>query len=1187
MAHRIADLLAATERGPVTAFGANGPLAPYVAARLLSPGGTAPRLVVVVPDPAAARRLATDLAFFLPALAQDDPAAPPRALVVPAIDTSPYAELAPDRGELMSRLAALYRLAQGGSLAPDVIVLSATALLRRVVPATGLLALARRLRAGDEIDRDHTAAALIAAGYSRAPVVEDPGTFAVRGGVLDVYPALYEYPVRIDLFGDDIESMRLFDPHSQRTLRAIDTLHLPPARDTVPTDGSDPRARIFEAADAAAHPSKETRKVLERVAAGDEFVGIDTLTPAFHPHMDPLWRYLGDDATYLVLDPDGVRRAADDELELAEARYDERLADHRIAFAPAEHYVGADELMAALAAPARRVTAPRLEILDGGDQPAQVVRLAADDNQLLRSELERARHQHADELIRPLVAAIRTWRADGHRIAIACDGGSRRERLLGLLRDYDVDARTADDPVAAIETAVPGAPPTLVSGDLSRGFTLAAEGLVLLTCDDIFGQRVRARPATTRAAKRARDALLGGVSDFSQLQPGDFLVHTLHGVGQYKGLAQPLPHSALDFLHLEYRDGTLYLPIYRLGEVQRYVGAEGLEPRIDRLGGVTWQKARGKVSVQVRALAEELLQLYAQRAALPGYAFPPADSMFREFEATFAFEETPDQQRAIDEVLADMEADRPMDRLVCGDVGYGKTEIALRAAFRAALGGRQVAILAPTTVLVEQHYRTMVERFEGWPVQVAKLSRFQPRKEQLETIRGIAENKIDVVVGTHRLLSKDVRFADLGLIVVDEEQRFGVTHKERLKAVRTQVDVLTLTATPIPRTLHLAMAGLRDLSIIATPPADRRSIRTFVSTVDDGVLREGLRRELGRGGQVFFVSPRISEGSRTERSLHDWAEHLRGLVPDARVVVAHGQMPENELEKVMVAFVAGDYDILVSTTIIEAGLDIPRANTMFIANADDFGLAQLYQLRGRIGRSRERAFCYLLVPPPEQLTDEARRRLEVLQRYTELGAGFQIASHDLEIRGAGDLLGRKQSGSIAAIGFEAYTAMLEDAVGELRGEPIRRARDPELNVEMPGFIPDDFVPDTGQRLDLYKRLASADDEDEIQELVAEIRDRYGPPPVELMMLADTSALRIHARRVGAQSVDLTNARLSLALAPDTPLAADRIAELVARRGSGWRLTPDMRLQRQFDPSERNHVPSAARRCLLELLAHAT
>ncbi len=1174
------DLLRAAGDGPVRVYGSTPAFNALIAQRLSE---ARPGLIVAITDTEArARDLERDIRFF----AGDDSPAPMR---IPAMDTSPYAELSADRGARVARMAAMFRLAHPElGVSPRVVVMSANAMLRRVIAPDELVKLSTVVRKDHDIDRDDTAALLVSAGYARTPIVEDPGTFAVRGGVVDVFPAMYSYPCRIELFGDTVESLRFFDPQSQRTLRELDELHLHPVRETIVTSGAQVRKRVLEAADAAAHPSKATRKILEAIDRGEEFVGIDTLTPAFHQRMATLWDYFtAASPTWLMCDPDGIARAVEDELEDATSRYDDAMADHRIAFAPDEHYVGASELDDALASD-RRVEIRGMQLHGDGAEDASL-QFSIDDNRGIRSALERARQKDATELIRPLVDGIAQWRKDNWRIVITCDSATQRERLAGLLREYEQTPQQAEATQLDLAAIEPGGPPVIAAGLLSSGFAIASEQLVVLTEDDIFGQRRHVSRSQKRAAKKAMDALFGNVADFSQLSVGDHLVHELHGVGLYKGLAKlPFKGTPIDFLHLEYQGGQLYLPVYRLNEVQRYVGAEGLKPRIDRLGGVTWEKAKRKVSQKVHALAEDLLQLYAQRAALPGHAFPAADAMFHEFEATFEFEETPDQEKAIADVLADMESSQPMDRLVCGDVGYGKTEVALRAALRAVLGGKQVAMLAPTTVLVEQHFRTMTERFKGWPLEVAKLSRFQSRSKQMNTVLDIAQGRVDVVVGTHRLLQKDIRFKELGLIIIDEEQRFGVTHKERLKRLRTQVDVLTLTATPIPRTLHLAMTGLRDLSIIATPPADRRSIRTFISREEDSVLREGIRRELSRGGQVFFVAPRIGHtpGAR-DRTLGEWQAHLSELVPEAKVVMAHGQMTGDSLEKIMVKFVAGEFDILVSTTIIESGLDIPRANTMFVARADRFGLSQLYQLRGRIGRSKRRAFCYLLIPSPAKLTEEARRRLETLQRFSDLGAGFQIASHDLEIRGAGELLGAKQSGSIAAVGFETYTAMLRDAVAQLRGEAIHQPRDPELNVEVPGYIPDDYVPDTGQRLDLYKRLSGVDNEDDVTEIVSEIVDRYGALPKEVTLLADLNLLKAHARKLAAVSLELTSKRMVLAFAEDTPLPPSKVLELVNAPGSAYQLSPDMRLQRRFGPSESTQPTAAARRSLLELLAYVT
>jgi len=654
-------------------------------------------------------------------------------------------------------------------------------------------------------------------------------------------------------------------------------------------------------------------------------------------------------------------------------------------------------------------------------------------------------------------------------------------------------------------------------------------------------------------------------------------VHDDHGIGRYRGLKKLEVRGVVqDFLHLEYDGGLVYVPVYRIGLLHRYAGAEGSAIRLDKLGGKSWAEKRRRVSAEARKIAEELLQLYAQRAALSGHAFPPPDAVFRELEETFPFDETPDQAKAIDAVLSDMQAGRPMDRLVCGDVGYGKTEVALRAALLAVLGGKQVAVLTPTTVLAEQHFMTFSERFTDLPVRLASLSRFRTRAEQMKTVADIASGKIDVVVGTHRILSRDVRFADLGLVVVDEEQRFGVTHKERLKELRTQVDVLTLTATPIPRTLQMAIGGLREISIIATPPADRLAIRTFVSRWDTEVLGEAIQKELARGGQIFFVHNRIED-------LHEWVEKVRQLAPaGTRIGIGHGQMAEGELEKVMVDFVDGRLEILVCTTIIESGLDIPRANTMIVNNADRFGLAQLYQLRGRIGRSRERAFCYLVVPSETRMTPEAKQRLAVLQRFTELGAGFQVATHDLEIRGAGELLGDKQSGAVAAVGFETYARILEEAVAELRGEPIRAERDPEIAADVPAFLPDDYVPDTGQRLDFYRRLAQAENDEVIRALSAELEDRYGPLPDEARLLGEVMGHKILVRQIGALAYELGPARMVLSLGPDSPLDASKVMRLVQAKQSRWKLSPDMRLSYAFDDGEKRDRVHSARQRLMEV-----
>jgi transcription-repair coupling factor (superfamily II helicase) len=1215
-----AELHRALASGAVVVHGATAGWAAWLAAQLpeLGAGGAGAGrdggdrdgdvVVVVAPDDEAARRIEDDIRFYRggardPAAMLDDIA------TLPGIDVSPYADLSPDRSCIVERVATLYRLTQP-ALRPRIVVASAEALARRTVPPAELAARGTTLHKGGTVDREQLAALLVAGGWARTPMVEEPGTFAMRGEVIDVYTPLAPHPVRIELFGDDIESLRWFDAESQRTLRAVDWVHLHPVRETINTGAGDVRTRLRAYANDIAFPTKATRRLIEQLEGGEIFVGIEGLTPAFHDELVAPAAYLaalGGRARWLVIDPEACRRAVGDAWADAEGRHAEKQGGKQLTYPPERHLVTVDEL-GAFTAP-RRIELPALELHDVQDTaPTTRLRVEVDDLRVLRSELDHARTFGDVEHAAPLVDAIGRWRGDGLRVAIACDSQSRSDRLYGVLAARGV----------AVRLAAPGERPgatdgvTLVAGAPAHGFASRRDGVAFVTAADVFGQRTH---HPQRQRKRAKDALLGGVGDFSMLSPGDYLVHQRHGVGRYHGLEKiavgtvsilqtsaigqtaPAPQQ-IDALKLEYDGGTLYLPVYRLGEVQRYVGAEGHAPRLDKLGGQTWEATRSKVARHVRALAEELLQLYAQRAALPGHRFPPADDSFRELEATFPFDETPDQAAAIDAVLGDMESPRAMDRLVCGDVGYGKTEVALRAIFRAVQGGKQAAILAPTTVLVEQHFRTMTERFAAFPITLGKLSRFQSRGEQLDTIRKLSEGRVDVVVGTHRLLSPDVRWKDLGLLVIDEEQRFGVAHKERIKKSRTQVDVLTLTATPIPRTLHLAMANLRDLSIIATPPADRRAVRTFVSRIDDTTIREAIEREIGRGGQVFFISPTIGTmGKRApdhrlpnedrpqkrakprddDRTIDDWAEYLRGLVPSARIGVGHGGLSAEDLETVMLRFVRGELDVLVATTIVESGLDIPRANTMFVARADAFGLAQLYQLRGRIGRSKDRAYCYLLVPEPEHITDEARRRLETLQRFTELGAGFQIASQDLEIRGGGELLGARQSGSIAAVGFDQYVKMLDAVVAELGGKPIHSAIDPELTIETPGFIPDDYVPDPGQRLELYKRLSAVETDDDLQGVIAEIADRYGPIPGDVALLGELMGVKAIARGAGALALEISAARVAVALPDGSPVGRALVS-------GGWRKLPDGRFA--IAPPAPGG-PAGARRALLDALARAT
>ena len=1150
-------------------FGALPPLGAALAAHVA--GARQGPVLYVVPDEEQVDARKAAIEFFMAGKhSDDDPLTPPLVLDLPAPDSNPYAEVQPDRRSTMQRLALLYRLAN--HLAPPILIASATGVFRRVIPPGPFSRLCGAVEAGKAIDRDVLVRDLLRVGFSRTQVVDDPGTFAVRGSVIDVFSPVYRHPIRIELDGDDVESLRLFDAATQRTLRPVERLVFHAVRETVASEGADPRGRILAAADRAAYPSSKTRGLLEHIAEGESFFGIESLAPVFHARMGSVFEYLPEGTRLVVEDPEGTLEQARRELSRLRESARLRLEDHRLALDAHEFFLDEGEAHAALLERQRiEVHTVELERPTGvpGDSLPPRVRLDTLPTASLRAELLSARGE--GDVGGPLAHKLKEWLDDGYRVYLVAPGRGHAERLsavltaLGLFPKLDRGGRK--NGLGAL-IAGDGKGVTILTGPLTRGFRFPRDRVVVIAEEEIFGPRAHRPPPPSKVPS---------FGDLAGMSEGDLIVHDEHGVGRYRGLTRiAIRGVTQDFLHLEYNGGALYLPVYRIGVVHRFVGGSPETVRLDKLGGTTWVEKRRRVSAETRKMAEELLQLYAQRRALPGHAFPAPDVIFGEFEESFAFDETADQERAIREVMADMQGETPMDRLVCGDVGYGKTEVALRAAFLAVLGGRQVAVLAPTTVLVEQHFVTFSERFRDFPVRVASLSRFRRPAEQKTIVREIEEGKVDVVVGTHRLLSRDVRFKQLGLLVIDEEQRFGVTHKERLKEMRSQVDVLTLTATPIPRTLQMGLAGLREISVIATPPADRLAIRTFVCHFDPQLLGEAIAKELGRGGQVFFVHNRIED-------LAKWARAIRAMAPKARVAMAHGQMTEDKLAKVMIDFVDGRYDILCSTSIIESGLDIPRANTMIVNQADRYGLAQLYQLRGRIGRSRERAFCYLVVPSDHRMSSEAEQRLAVLQRFTELGAGFQVATADLEIRGAGELLGAKQSGLVAAVGFDTYARILEEAVAELRGRPIRTEHDPEISVDVPAFLPDDFIPDTGQRLEFYRRLAQASDEDEVRAIEAELEDRYGHLPDEAQLLREVMIDKTLVRKIGARGYELGPARMVLSIGADPLLDPAKVMKLIQRQPR-WKLSPDMRVSYAFTEMEREDRMAAARTKLHEILA---
>ena len=1191
-AARLRDVAARVARGTASAArtdvaGVHGSAGAALVAEVAH--ATSRPIVLVTADLDGARRLAEDVGFLLRSTTDEATAediAKGEVLVLAANESSPYADVNPDRRAAMSRMATLFHLSEG--LPWTVLVVPAAALVRKVVPRRVVHEHSVRVVAEAELDRDLLLSRLSESGYLRVPVVEDPGTFAVRGALLDVWPPSEASPVRVELYGDLVLHIKPFDPYEQRTRKkgaedeTLPEIWLPPAREAVLTRETTARAkdRVQQLADMVDMPTTRARALTDDVTSGRSFFGAEGMLPAYYDALDPLFRYVDAGAIVMLDDPPEITRAVREELERADRDVVAKGAEPH--FLPGTFFESEADVVRELAA--RSVVAMHRTPVMGGDVDGMAayevseaaLDLASRDHEDLQRAVKSARASKGRiGTLAPLARRIAHWRESGLRVFIAARAQTQAERLTALLRHQGVACRarlTPFDP-AWLEEVVDEA--QIVVGALSRGAVLPAEGLVLVTEEEVFGAR-----AHRRKEKKAKDVTRPFLEDLRTLAVGDYIVHVEHGIGRYHGLVhKDVGGLTVDLLVVEYAGGDkLYLPVYRLNQIQKYTGGENAQPKMDRLGGSTFAKTKSRVKKEVRKMADELLRLYAERQAQPGHPLPPRDDDYRAFEATFPFDETPDQAKAIDDVNADLEASRPMDRLVCGDVGFGKTEVAIRAAFRAAMAGKQVALLCPTTVLAQQHYRVFQARMRDYPIAIASMSGFQSKREQDETVAKLKEGKVDIVVGTHRLLSKDIHFKDLGLLIVDEEQRFGVAHKERIKQLRAQVDVLTLTATPIPRTLQMAVSGLRDLSLITTPPVDRRAVRTLVTRFDEQVLKEAVTRELSRGGQVFYVYNRI-EG------IYEKAQRLQQLIPEARIGIGHGQMtktrktadrkatsasegpPEHEagtLEKVMLDFVEGRYDILVATAIVESGLDIPRANTIIIDRADLFGLAQLYQLRGRVGRSKERAYCYLIVPPANAMTDEARSRIEALERHTELGSGFKIASLDLELRGAGDLLGGEQSGTMASVGFDLFCQMLEEAVQELRGEPVVHDVDTEMSFDVAALLPEDYVSDVGVRLSLYKRLADAADEASVAEMGAEMEDRFGPPPEEARRLVQLMSLKTELRRMKVLGCEANARSVTLHLREDTPLDPRKILDVVRAPRSPYRITPDMRLTRRFD-----------------------
>ncbi|MFZ0758513.1 MAG: transcription-repair coupling factor [Candidatus Sulfotelmatobacter sp.] len=1088
--------------------------------------------------------------------------APDSVISLPARDVLPYQNLSPHPELQEERATALWKIATGTA---SIVVSPVAATAIRLRSSDYYTDLARTIRRGESFDLESLLAHLNTVGYASTDVVEMPGQYAVRGGILDVYSPEADRPLRIEFFGDEADSIRKFDPASQRSSTPVDEALLLPLTETP----------VSEQLLGAIHTRLSGRRI-----AGNEQI-VEAAVRAGGVNIFPGWEFYspvaGADSTIFDLLPRAsVLLDETDQLKQEFDRFWTRVTEaHERSgvgnlVRPEDLYLPPDDWWTKIA------TLPGADVEHLG-----ITRSLHDDaNSAIAFLTQPAPRFHG--AVPAMLAEVQKLNADGKRVLFAVPNTGEVERLADVFTEYNVSfrlgSRTRSGESYADETSYFAGEvltTTLAAAYVPDGVLLPDANLAVFGSRDLFDESdaVASRP------QRSKSKVSAFLSDFRDLQVGDYVVHVEHGIGQYQGLKE-INHGdgPAEFMLLEFAEAArLYVPLTRLDLVQKYRSSEGAKPALSHLGTQSWSKTKARVRKAMKDMADELLKLYAERKMAVGHAFPPANEWFREFEDAFEFNETEDQAQAIKDVIRDMESSQPMDRLLCGDVGYGKTEVAMRAAFKAIADNKQVAVLAPTTVLAFQHFETFKQRFAPFPVAVEMISRFRTTKQQKEILQKTEAGKVDVLIGTHRILSKDIKFSDLGLLVVDEEQRFGVRHKERIKQMRKQVDVLTMSATPIPRTLHMSLVGLRDMSVIETPPKGRMAIQTVVASWDEKLIQSAIEQELERGGQVYFVHNRVD-------TIWEIAAKLQALVPPAKIIVGHGQMSEGELEKVMLKFMHHEADILVSTTIIENGLDIPLCNTILINRADRLGLSELYQLRGRVGRSNRRAYAYLMLPPEIELTPIARRRLAALKEFSDLGAGFKIAALDLELRGAGNMLGGEQSGHIEAIGFELYTQMLERAVREMKGEGAPDEAETQLNLGLNIRIPADYVPEENQRLQMYKRVARVETESQLSDVGLELKDRYGPPPPAVRNLFDYASLKLLCMKVGVNAIERKRDFVTLKFRQDATVDPEQLARFVsAQRGAQF--TPDGMLKFVLKATTAEEVLRALR-TVLEQLANA-
>ncbi|MFZ5642741.1 MAG: transcription-repair coupling factor [Bacillota bacterium] len=1094
-------------------FGLSGSQKAYVAAGVVE--HTHGPVLIITPGEHEATTMADDLSSLLP---------DKKILQFPALQLLPYQILALGREAVGERLKVLEALANSE---PAVIVATVEAYIRRLTPPDTFFSKKISISVGGIVDPEEIKLMLVDMGYERSDLVEGKGQFSARGGILDVFPMTSDNPIRIEFFDDEVDSIRVFDVDTQRSVDNLSGVVILPAVELV-VDEKVRAASLERIEKEFSAQSKKLNKsgspdairtlraiyeeTVEKIGSGIYYPGMEQFLPYFYPQPVTIADYLPADCIALIDEPQRIKELTEVIHKERTETYTDLLSKGKILPGQYSGYIQWEDMLRSFS----RMLCVNVSFLPRQPQhisPGNLINFPAKGMHAFLGRMD------------IITEEVSSWKRSGYSVAILAGTADQARQLLGVMKDSKIDAYMAD----RIEDDIVQGNVVITADRLSGGFELPTGKLAVITVPELFGRQKRAR-SRERSASR--------LEPFTDLKTGDFVVHINHGIGRYTGI-EKLDIGGLkkDYLAIKYAgEDKLYVPTDQVGLIQKYLGGEADTPRLSKLGGAEWNRVKGRVKEAVREMAQELIALYAARESTPGYAFSPDTVWQKEFEAAFPYEETPDQLRAIEEAKRDMERGRPMDRLLCGDVGYGKTEVALRAAFKAVMDGRQVAVLVPTTILAQQHFNTFRERFAPYPISIEMLSRFRTAREQKKILHDLSLGKLDIVIGTHRLVQEDVKFKNLGLLVVDEEQRFGVSHKERLKMMKHNVDVLTLTATPIPRTLHMSLVGVRDTSLLETPPENRFPVQTYVLEEDPSMIREAIYREISRGGQVFFVHNRIIDLDKVT----GW---LQGLVPEARLGIAHGQMREDELEQIMMDFMDGQYDVLVCTTIIESGLDIPNVNTLIVKDANNMGLSQLYQLRGRVGRSNRIAYAYFTYRRDRILSEVAEKRLAAIREFTAFGSGYKIAMRDLEIRGAGNLLGAEQHGHIDAVGFDMYCRLLEEAVREAMGE--EQAGPVETSVELPveAYIPDAYVPDSNQKVEIYKRMAGFREEMLLEDLAEEMVDRFGDLPLPVQRLLRVARIRTLAGRIRIKNIAGQPGFYRLQFAPGHPLTGDKLVRI--------------------------------------------